>query len=897
MKLRLILFFSLVFSGKLFAQSPLYAPTVNSAKALADDAKVGQLIAVTDGKSPAQFRVIAAKPSYATEDNFWYIKSGSQWMARIVDSTQTVTVYDSLQVKNAPMTRIRYDGSEWVARSGNKQSDGGLTLRVSASRYWERSNDGVINPKWFGVRGDTSDCTSRLRRMFTVIPAGSVVRFQNEGAFFKVSGEIMLTKKVTIIGDGFPIFKQVTPFTSLFRAVADGVEFQNIVIQQTGKGDEGPDDKSTFMTSYGAGIVFCRVNGGRVSGCTLLNCGDHLQTVATGGGASERLNTNGTAITKSSAGVYITGSSNIFVTQSAFKYCLMGVNVDDFQNVSGAGRFYCNNNRIEGNVFEDNLTSYVIDVSGVGGGSDFETGTFSFNKLIKTAGYAPGTGAFGMKTDLYQSVQSFRIEGNKILGTFQEGIAVLKGGYFTSIKNNYIDGCTNAGINLITQAGYDAVRNLRADGNIIKNCLVGFRIQACLDISITGGEISANQTGVQVLSYSFNVSMTDVSVFRNKIVGIDLRSIIGMNITGCRIFANGYDTANGGTSSAITINSPNASNVVSGVSITNNVFDYNFSSNPSGASQNAAQTYYLKATGSYFSASVYSYAGKVENNYIGSQQRIDDMAGSGLLYNRNVNNLNAAVDVTPVYSKTESDARYLLEASNQFGHPGTVTDLYASSKFALFSSAASPANAPNTTGVYFQGIQFSANNNAAYANILSYDENGNIYTNTKNNNTWGTWTPIAGWKYNSYTSGSNLFSGSKSHMVVTASGLTHTLVSDGASTVGVIKIIRNEGATASTLNIGSGVTLDGTTTAVNLPAGSVLMIIATSANTWKTIRLWDFYDKTASDARYVQGTKTAASADAAAAVGASYSQAEVQAILTELRDLKTKMRSAGLLLP
>ncbi len=41
--------------------------------------------------------------------------------------------------------------------------------------------------------------------------------------------------------------------------------------------------------------------------------------------------------------------------------------------------------------------------------------------------------------------------------------------------------------------------------------------------------------------------------------------------------------------------------------------------------------------------------------------------------------------------------------------------------------------------------------------------------------------------------------------------------------------------------------------------------------------------------------RSAASADVASAVGATYVQAEVQAILTELRDLKTKMRTAGLL--
>ena len=39
------------------------------------------------------------------------------------------------------------------------------------------------------------------------------------------------------------------------------------------------------------------------------------------------------------------------------------------------------------------------------------------------------------------------------------------------------------------------------------------------------------------------------------------------------------------------------------------------------------------------------------------------------------------------------------------------------------------------------------------------------------------------------------------------------------------------------------------------------------------------------------------SMDVATAPGLSYAQSEVQAILTELRDLKTKLRSAGILAP
>lgn len=46
---------------------------------------------------------------------------------------------------------------------------------------------------------------------------------------------------------------------------------------------------------------------------------------------------------------------------------------------------------------------------------------------------------------------------------------------------------------------------------------------------------------------------------------------------------------------------------------------------------------------------------------------------------------------------------------------------------------------------------------------------------------------------------------------------------------------------------------------------------------------------------WVDGKKSAASADTAPAPNATYTQAEVQAILTELRDLKSKLRTAGML--
>ncbi|SDL46322.1 pyocin knob domain-containing protein [Siphonobacter aquaeclarae] len=139
MKTRILLFLLFLFCYKGFAQTPLYAPSIADAKSQANSASPGQLIVLVDALGPAQFRVMTSKPSYAVEDNFWFIStSGSKWLQRVADSTQAIAVYDSSLVKNSPASLLRFDGSEWVARTGDKASNGGTILRVNAARYWER---------------------------------------------------------------------------------------------------------------------------------------------------------------------------------------------------------------------------------------------------------------------------------------------------------------------------------------------------------------------------------------------------------------------------------------------------------------------------------------------------------------------------------------------------------------------------------------------------------------------------------------------------------------------------------------------------------------------------------------------------------------------------------------
>lgn len=66
------------------------------------------------------------------------------------------------------------------------------------------------------------------------------------------------------------------------------------------------------------------------------------------------------------------------------------------------------------------------------------------------------------------------------------------------------------------------------------------------------------------------------------------------------------------------------------------------------------------------------------------------------------------------------------------------------------------------------------------------------------------------------------------------------------------------------------------------------------SNDSRYAQIANVYTKTESDNKYLD-TPAAASPDTAANVGAVYSQSEVQAILDELRDFKSKMRTAGLL--
>jgi len=68
----------------------------------------------------------------------------------------------------------------WDASSSQSDNDGTIISPGGPTGRWKRLYDGEINVKWFGIKGDGSDATTRLANMLKWLPNGSILNFQNE---------------------------------------------------------------------------------------------------------------------------------------------------------------------------------------------------------------------------------------------------------------------------------------------------------------------------------------------------------------------------------------------------------------------------------------------------------------------------------------------------------------------------------------------------------------------------------------------------------------------------------------------------------------------------------------------------------------------------------------------
>lgn len=170
----------------------------------------------------------------------------------------------------------------------------------------------------------------------------------------------------------------------------------------------------------------------------------------------------------------------------------------------------------------------------------------------------------------------------------------------------------------------------------------------------------------------------------------------------------------------------------------------------------------------------------------------------------------------------------------------------------------------------------------------------------------GNWRIVSGldeastWKYTSLSASTNIQPGSQNEAIETTGSttITHSLLADNSTIPGTIKLLTNAGTAAVVVGGAISVSINGTNAGITVQPQESLWLVATGVNTWRAVlQTKNSYSKTESDARYLQAQKAAASADAASPVSATYTQTEVQAILNELRDLKAKLRTAGLLTP
>jgi hypothetical protein len=140
------------------------------------------------------------------------------------------------------------------------------------------------------------------------------------------------------------------------------------------------------------------------------------------------------------------------------------------------------------------------------------------------------------------------------------------------------------------------------------------------------------------------------------------------------------------------------------------------------------------------------------------------------------------------------------------------------------------------TGAFFQGYQVSAG--SGYIIQTLFNNDGEMFTRSQINGTWGSWITDTQWTTQTLTSNNNLAPKNRSEIYLnnTNSGaLTQTMASDSRTINGVQKIFKNTGSNGLTVACGSGVTFDGSNASISVAAGTHLHLVATAANTWVTV--------------------------------------------------------------
>lgn len=148
--------------------------------------------------------------------------------------------------------------------------------------------------------------------------------------------------------------------------------------------------------------------------------------------------------------------------------------------------------------------------------------------------------------------QNFLIDSVRVRNCRRNGISIVagRGGEIRNCDIEKIDGIApRGGIDLEPDSHASPNRNIRITGGRIRNCAVGIYVTvANEDISITGVDIEADNSGIIVSHVSNGVSIADCAI-RSRVGGQEgaairtvgePRQIAGLHIRGNRLSGGGY---------------------------------------------------------------------------------------------------------------------------------------------------------------------------------------------------------------------------------------------------------------------------------------------------------------------------------------------------------------------
>jgi hypothetical protein len=439
---------------------------------------------------------------------------------------ETIATKTALQSYTAT-TKVNFDGSEWVKKTGVQSSNGGsyvgTIVNVDANTYWERQyQNGIYRAVWFGIVSDNNTInTTALNYTFSILSDGDELVL--DAGTTLIDGALTIAKKIKLTGKNATIStSSIQPINISSLGLMSGITFNRVqLVFAYNFTDNAIIEKNEFQNAS-IGIYFTIgfaswTNNVTVTQNTFNGCGYGIY-----GGLDNGIISYNTFKNSTGRNIELSAAQNTKITYNNIANGITGI---AFLNARLTNKVAINNNYIANNyisgITEESISMDVHGNSTPNSGSIISGTVSSFSIGSSTTAIIPnftipsyeylnyyvcfttgnnkgniykitymgtgGTAYLQFDTPLTNiqngdafviqiAIHSNIVENNTIENGFS-GVVIWGNGFFNKIRNNKINNLSNVGIGLYTltsviAGGWGLVENCEVTNNILQKCSI-----------------------------------------------------------------------------------------------------------------------------------------------------------------------------------------------------------------------------------------------------------------------------------------------------------------------------------------------------------------------------------------------------------------------------------------